>query len=317
MIYVAPEAPLDIPETALTPFLLERAAARGDKPALVDAATGRTLTYRTWADAVRRTAAGLARRGFRKGEILAIYSPNLPEYAVAFHAVSLVGGAVTTVNPLYTAAELRQQLEDCRATRLVTVAGCLPKAQEAAREAGVREVFAFGEAEGATPFSVLSDGDDAPPPVAVDPREDIVALPYSSGTTGFPKGVMLTHYNLTANILQSARVIQLYESDVMLGLLPFFHIYGMVVIMNLGLYVGATIVTMPRFDLEQCLETIQNHTITFAPIVPPIVLAFAKHPIAAKYDLSRLRIIFSGAAPLRENVAVAASERIGCRVVHR
>lgn len=106
MIFRAPEAPVVIPDVALTPFLLERAAARGDKPAFVDGPSGRTLTYAGWATAVRKAAAGLHERGFRQGDVFAIYSPNLPEYAVAFHAVSLLGGVNTTINPLYTAAEL-------------------------------------------------------------------------------------------------------------------------------------------------------------------------------------------------------------------
>jgi acyl-CoA synthetase (AMP-forming)/AMP-acid ligase II len=150
--------------------------------------------------------------------------------------------------------------------------------------------------------------------VPIDARHDLVVLPYSSGTTGLPKGVMLTHYNLVANILQSACVIPVDERDTILGVLPFFHIYGMVVIMNVGLYVGATVVTMPRFDLEQCLETFQKYRITFANVVPPIVLALAKSPLVDKYDLGRLRILFSGAAPLGEDIARAVSARLGCVV---
>ena len=283
MIFRAPEPDVVIPDVPLTPFLLERAAAFGDKPAFIDGPTGRTLTYSGWAGAVRKAAAGLSSRGFRKGDVFAIYSPNLPEYAVAFHAVSLLGGINTTINPAYTASELSRQLEDAGARALVTVPPCLDKAVHAAREAGVREVFVFGEGNSATPFASLLAGDGVPPAVAIDPRSQVVVLPYSSGTTGLPKGVMLTHRNLVANMLQTARVTNIGDRDVMLGVLPFFHIYGMVVIMNLGIYLGATIVTMPRFDLEQCLQTMQQYGVTFANIVPPIVLAFAKSPLVDKY----------------------------------
>ena len=315
MIARAPEPDRVIPEVALTPFLLEGAAARGDKPAFIDGPSGRTITYAGWAAAVRSAAAGLAARGFSKGDVLGIYSPNLPEYAVAFHAVSLLGGIVTTVNPLYTAAELTQQLADAGAKYVVTVPPCLEKALEAARGAGVLAVFVFGPAGGgATAFdSLLAAGD--PPDVSIDPREDVVVLPYSSGTTGLPKGVMLTHYNLVANVLQSACVLQVGEMSTILGVLPFFHIYGMSVIMNTGLHVGSTIVTMPRFDLEQCLGIIEKYGITFANVVPPIVLALAKSPLVEKYDLSRLRVVFSGAAPLSDALATAASARLGCQVV--
>src|SRR5262245_63458351 len=229
MIYRAPEPDYPIPEVPLTTFLLEGAAARGTKAAFIDGPTGRTITYVELAAAIRRTAAGLAARGFQKNDVLAIYSPNLPEYAVAFHAVAMLGGINTTINPLFTPAELSQQLEDARARALVTVPPFLDKAAEAARDAGVRELYVFGEAEGAIPFSSLLSSGGSLPDVAIDRREQVVVLPYSSGTTGLPKGVMLTHYNLVANILQSACVMKTEEDDVLLGVLPFFHIYGMVV----------------------------------------------------------------------------------------
>jgi acyl-CoA synthetase (AMP-forming)/AMP-acid ligase II len=304
-----------LPEVPLTPFLLDHAPERGDKAAFIDGPSGRTLTYRGLAAAVRRTAAGLAQRGFRQGDVFAIYSPNLPEYAVAFHAVSLLGGVNTTINPLYTAAELAQQLQDSGARYLVTVPPCLEKAQQAVAQAGgVREVFVFGEAPGATSFGAL-EADGEPPAARIDVRRDLVVLPYSSGTTGLPKGVMLTHYNVVSNLAQTAGLLPLSEDDVVLGVLPFFHIYGMVVIMSLSLHVGATIVTMPRFDLEQFLETMQKYRVTYANVVPPIVLAMAKHPLVDKYDLRQLRALFSGAAPLGAAVAGAASARLGCEVL--
>jgi acyl-CoA synthetase (AMP-forming)/AMP-acid ligase II len=315
MIVRAPEPPIAIPDVALTPFLLETAAGYGDKPAFIDGPSGRTLTYAGWAEAVRRTAAGLHRRGFRKGDVFAIYSPNLPEYAVAFHAVSLLGGINTTINPTYTASELAAQLQDAGARHLVTVPAFLDKARQAAEACGMGEVLVFGEAEGATPFASLLDGGPVPE-VVIDPREDVVVLPYSSGTTGLPKGVMLTHRNLVANILQTASAVDgLAGTDTVLGLLPFFHIYGMVVIMNLALHRGATVVTLPRFDLEQCLQTLERYRITFANVVPPLVLALAKQKVVENYDLSSLHTVFSGAAPLGEPVASAAAARLGCRVI--
>jgi acyl-CoA synthetase (AMP-forming)/AMP-acid ligase II len=316
MIVRAPEPPVAIPDVALTPFLFERAEKLGNKPAFIDGPSGRTLTHAGWVQAVRRAAAGLHARGLRRGDVFAIYSPNLPEWAVAFHAVSLLGGVVTTINPLYTPAELTAQLKDAGARYLLTVGPFLEKAQRSARECALREVFVFGEAEGATPFAALLGPAPEPPPVTIDPRNDLVVLPYSSGTTGLPKGVMLTHHNLVANILQSGGgMSDLREDDTLLGVLPFFHIYGMVVIMNLALYRGATVVTMPRFELEPCLETMQKYRVSFANVVPPMVLALAKHPVVDKYDLSALRIVFSGAAPLGENVAQAAATRLGCQVV--
>ena len=310
MIFRAPELPLTIPEVALTPFLLQRAADRGDKAAFIDGPSGRTLTYRGWAESVRNVAAGLHQRGFRKGDVFAIYSPNLPEYAIVFHAVSLLGGINTTINPLYTADELACQLKDAGARYLITAPAFAEKAEQAARDAGVSEVFVFGQPS----FAALLGSKGEPPSVPIDPRHDLVVMPYSSGTTGLPKGVMLTHYNLVANLLQSASALGLTEHDTILGVLPFFHIYGMVVIMNLSLYVGATVVTMPRFDLEQFLQTMEKYRITYANVVPPIVLALAKHPLVDNYDLSLLHTIFSGAAPLGANVVNAACTRLGCEI---
>ena len=315
MIFRAPEPPLAIPDVALTPFLLEHAMERGDKPAFIDGPSGRTLTYRDWAHGVQRVATGLAARGFGKGDVFAIFSPNVPEYAIAFHAVSLLGGINTTVSPLYTVAELSAQLKDSGARYLVTVASCVEKAEQAASQSSVREVFVFGEAGRGTPFETLQVAEGTPPAVHIDPLEDVVAIPYSSGTTGLPKGVMLTHANLVANIVQTAGALGLHEDDVMLGVLPFFHIYGMTVIMNFALHVGATVVTMPRFDLERCLEILEKYHVTFANVVPPIVLALAKSPLVDKYDLSSLRTIFSGAAPLKATLADAVGTRLGCHVL--
>src|SRR3989449_760325 len=145
MIFRAPEEPLEIPDVPLTPLIMESVERLGDKPALIDAPSGRTLTYRGWAESVRRAAAGLSRRGLRKGDVFAIYSPNLPEYAIAFHAVSLLGGIVTTINPAYTAAELSRQLADASARYLLTTPAFLDKAMQAARENNLREVLVFGD----------------------------------------------------------------------------------------------------------------------------------------------------------------------------
>ena len=265
----------------------------------------RSYTYAQLADGIRRVAVGLSRRGFGKGDVLAIYSPNLPEYALAFFGVAMVGGIVTTANPLATAEELAAQLRDAGAIYLVTVPPFLEKALEAAGQSSVREVFVFGEAEGATPFAALLAEDGPLPEVQIDPREDVVVLPYSSGTTGLPKGVMLTHYNLVANLRQMDSAAPIAEDDVLIAVLPFYHIYGMVVLMSLGLCSGATVVSLPRFDLEQFLQTLERYAVTRAFLVPPIMLALAKHPLVDQYDLSKIVGILSAAAPLGRDVAEA------------
>jgi acyl-CoA synthetase (AMP-forming)/AMP-acid ligase II len=304
---------LAIPDTALTPFVLGRAEELGDKVAIVEAASGRSYTYAELAANVSKLAAGLHARGFRKGDVLAIMSPNLPEYPIAFHGVATAGGINTTLNPTYTADEIAFQLNDSRARLLLTVPALAGKAQEAAAKSKVEEVIVFGEAEGALPFnSLLVDG--PAPEVQIDPAEDLVALPYSSGTTGFSKGVMLTHRNLVANLVQSGACIEITEDEKIMAFLPFFHIYGMTVIMNASLYHGATLVTMQRFELEPCLQAVQDYKVTRFFLVPPIVVLLAKSPVVDKYDLSSIARAFSGAAPLDADTASVVSRRIGCRL---
>lgn len=243
-----------------------------------------------------------------------IFSTNCPEYGVVFHAVALLGGINTTLNPLYTAEEAAFQLKDAGARFLITAPMFIDKATAAARDASTEELFVFGEAEGATPFASLLDSNGEVPRVDIDPKTDLVALPYSSGTTGLPKGVMLTHYNLVANMCQMDGLDYFRHDDILLCVLPLFHIYGLVVVLNMGLHLGATIVTMPRFDLEQFLSFIQEYRVTLSHIVPPIVLKLAKEPLVDKYDLSSLKMVFSGAAPLGSELSRECMERIGCGI---
>ncbi len=315
MIFRSPYPEVTIPDTPLPSFVLQRADEFGDRPALIDGPSGRQLSYRELASAVRRVAGGLSERGFARGDVLAIYSPNLPEYAVAFHAVAAIGGSVTTANPLLTAPELARQLHDSRARHLLTIGPLLGNATEAAEGTAVETLYTFDGAQGSTPFRSLAEAEEIASSVDVDPKEDVVVLPYSSGTTGLPKGVMLTHHNLVANLCQLEGVTTtelVAEGDVALGVLPFFHIYGLLVIMNRCLCSGATVVTMPRFDMEQFLSLIERYRVNYAPLVPPIVLGLAKHPAVDAHDLSSLRAITCGAAPIGLSIASEAAERLDC-----
>src|SRR2546421_3762700 len=298
MIFRGPYPEVSIPEVSLTDFIFNSTDQIKDKPALVDGPSGRTYTYAQFEDAVRRVASSLAKRGFKKGDVFAIFSTNCLEYGIVFHAVAMLGGINTPLNPLYTAEEAAFQLKDARAKFLITAPMFLEKANAAAAAANIEELFTFGEAESATPFASLLEGDGEVPHVEIDAKNDLVALPYSSGTTGLPKGVMLTHYNLVANMCQMDGLDYFRRDDVLLCVLPLFHIYGLVVVLNIGLHMGATIVMMPRFDLEQFLGLIQKYRVTLSHIVPPIVLQLAQNPIIDNYDLSSLKMIFCGAAPL-------------------
>jgi acyl-CoA synthetase (AMP-forming)/AMP-acid ligase II len=313
LTFTSPLPSVDLPASSLTPYILERASRLADHVAFIDGTSGRTMTYGEFEAAVRRQAGGWLKSGLAKGEVVAVMAPNCPEYGVIFHAVALAGGALTTVNPTYTPGEVHHQLVDSGATRLVTVPMFLDTVTDAIADSAVKEVYVIGEAEG---YASIASLDSAPladqVPVELD---DVVVLPYSSGTTGLAKGVMLTHHNLVSNIEQSLAAIALDQDDAFVAVLPFFHIYGMQVLMNLGLRAGATIVTMPRFDLEQFLSLHQEHRLTRAFVAPPMVVALAKHPVVDDYDLSALRWILSGAAPLSADLAIECGQRLGCEVV--
>ena len=314
IIYRSPLADVDIPDTTVTHHVLRRAAEVPDRPALIDGPSGRAYTYAQVAAMIASFAGGLAARGLGPGDTIALMSPNIPEYAVAFHGAAVAGVAVSTVNPTYTADEVRFQLQDSGALLLVTVALFVDTAREAIAGTDVTDIVVIGDApEGTLPVTALFGAPLEQVPVDLD--DHVVVLPYSSGTTGLPKGVMLTHRNLVANLCQIEGGLAVEDDEVALAVLPFFHIYGMQVLMNGLLAQGVTIITVPRFDLEQVLGLIQDQRVTRFFAVPPIVLALAKHPLVDSYDLSSLRQIFSGAAPLSAELALEAGARVGCEVV--
>src|SRR5258706_2358701 len=227
MIVRSPYPDVTIPEMAFDRFVLHKAAALGDKPALVDPGTGYTLSYAQLARRVLQFASGLARRGFRKGDVMAIYSPNHPDYAVAILGVAAAGGASATVNPLYTADEVAVQLQDAGAKFLLTIPSLLDRAKEAAARSGVEEVFVIGAAPGVVSLDDLLDREPSQLRHECDARKDLAAIPFSSGTTGRCKGVMITHFSVAANIRQCLAAGMVLESDRVLATLPFFHRYGM------------------------------------------------------------------------------------------
>jgi acyl-CoA synthetase (AMP-forming)/AMP-acid ligase II len=302
----------DIPSVGLTEFVLGDSDRHDCRPALVDGVTGHSLSFGDVRTQVRRVAAGLSVR-IRKPDVVAIWAPNVPEYAVVFHAVISLGAVLTTINPAYTSEEVAFQLRDSNAVLLITTAALATRALEAVDASGTAiAMITIDEAPGLTSLASLAIDAD-PPQVAIDPAVDTAVLPYSSGTTGVAKGVMLTHRNLVAN-LQQVNAIEVSDLPALVGALPFFHIYGMTVIMNLGLLRRATVVTLPRFDFEAFLKVLQDWAIPLAHIVPPIAVALAKHPAVDRYDLRGVKWLFSGAAPLGAELTAAIRTRLGITV---
>ena len=314
IIHASPLPDVDIPAVTITQHVLRRAAELGDQVAIRDAAGSSSYTYDQLSQAIHALAGGLAARGMGPGKVVGLMAPNIPEYAIVFHGVAVTGGAVTTINPTYGPGEVNHQLKDAGATILFTIAMFAETALKAAEGTNVSEVVIIGDAVPGT--TAMTDLFAAPiAQVPVDVNKDTVVLPYSSGTTGLPKGVMLSHRNLVANIEQVKHAIRYQDDEVALAALPFFHIYGMQVLMNGLLSNAVTTVTMPRFDMVEALQAVQDLKITRFFAVPPIVLGLASAPIVGDYDTSSIRQVFSGAAPLGAELAEKAAARLGCEVV--
>ena len=312
--------PPDIPEVTLPEYVLGQALQRGSKRALVDAATGAALTYAELATAVGEVSAGLAARGVGPGDVLALCAPNSIDFVLAYLAATSAGAVVTTVNPLWTEAEIGRQLRQSGARWLVSTADLLAgKLRALVRETGIAEAFAIGAQSGgeATPFDALRLGSapaTAAPPTAAGSVSDAAFLLSSSGTTGLPKIVVLTHRNLVASLCQTRLVHKVTADDVVIAALPLFHIFGLQISMNLALLEGATVVILPRFDLAAFLRAVEVYRATRAELVPPMVLGLAASDLIDSHDVSSLRVLTSGAAPLGADLARACAQRIGCRV---
>lgn len=300
-----PVADVEIPDLSVTDYVFRTAPEGDDRIAIIDGFDGEVWTRGRLRDSIRRLAGGLRERGIREGSTVALIAGNSPEFAVVFHAVLLAGATVTPINPTYLPSEIEQQLDDAQVELLIV--GPTAATNAVAGAAG-RAVAVIGEASYDDLF-----GD----PIDQQPRDlahGAAALPYSSGTTGRSKGVMLTHRNLVANLAQSEAVVELDDTDVALVAIPMFHIYGLNGLMNSFLAQGVPFVTLPRFELGTVLGLIQEHRVTRFSAVPPIMLALAKHPLVDDYDLSSLRGVVCAAAPLGPELAREVTDRLGCHV---
>ena len=283
-------------------------------PVLIDGVTGQATTGGAFRDRVERLAGGLLARGLGAGHVVGIMAPNHPDWTVAFHGIAWAGATVTTLNPSYTVEEVNYQLRDSGAELLVTVPALLATAQAAVAGTAVREIAVIGAAEGVPTLDALM-GEPLGAQQPVDLSGGVAVMPYSSGTTGLPKGVMLTHRNLVANVLQTRTTLELGKGDATLAFLPYFHIYGMTVLMNMYLAIGGVQVTLPRFDMEAALRLIEQHRMGQLFVAPPVILGLAKHPLVDKFDLSSLDFVNSGAAPLGPELSELCAARLGCAVI--
>ncbi|KAF5013745.1 hypothetical protein FDECE_286 [Fusarium decemcellulare] len=324
MAYTSPFADIDIPLVDIwTMYMERRRDFPDDHTILVDGDTNRSYTFAQIRDLSATFGRGL-RHSFewQKGDVLAFFAPNDIDTGVVNLGVLWAGGVGSHANPTYTAEELATQLIDSRAKALVTHKAFLQTARKAAELAALKpeRILLLGddkdESGRFTHWTKVTDQGAwfKPKKPTIDPQKDLAYLSYSSGTTGLPKGVMLTHYNVVANSHQFEKFdlkLLSWDLDAQLGVLPFFHIYGLGIVLNVSLLSGAKCVVMAKFDLAQACKLIQDHRLTFLYVPPPIILALGKHPMVSQYDLSSLRYINSAAAPLSRELVEAVWERIG------
>ncbi|KZV32697.1 4-coumarate--CoA ligase-like 7-like [Dorcoceras hygrometricum] len=297
------------PNLSMISFLFRNASSFADKPALIDSHTGKILTFSHFKSMVSKVSHGLLELGIKKNDVVLIFSPNTIQFPLSFFGVVTIGAIATTVNPLYTVSELSKQVKDSKPKLIITVQDLLPKVKDIDlpvilledEKIGKEQVFNFPNK--VTLFTQLVNNEGS---IELDGtvngvrQNDTAALLYSSGTTGTSKGVILTHRNF---ICASLMITADQESagdlhNVYLCVLPMFHVFGLAVIMYSQLQRGSAIVSMSKFDLEMILRSVEKYGVTHLWVVPPIVLVLAKNSAVKKYNLSSLKQIGSGAAPL-------------------
>lgn len=305
-------------------FITQEFPKFGSTIALIDGISGREYSYNELNESINKFSSGLQRIGFKPRDVMGIVAPNSPEYAVIYLGTLAAGGTVSTCNPTYTADELAYQFNNSNTKIITTIPAILPTVQEAAAKSKVEKIIVLDASDRNSSSgnllsytSILTDSGPILEPIQTAP-DDVVVLPYSSGTTGLSKGVMLTNQSVSANVLQlSGPDLLDVENSRLIGVLPFFHIYGMVVVLLSSLKAGSKLVILPKFEPESFLSTIENYKISIAHIVPPLVVFLAKHPLVVNYDITSINDIMTGAAPLGGDVVKAASERTQCQLIRQ
>ncbi len=288
-------------------LVLDSCRRNAPKTAVVDASCGRRLTYAEYAGTVESLARGLITNGVKPGDVVAIFLANSWEFCTAFHAIQLAGAIPTLLNPTYREREVRYQLENSGAIFLITDGGNI-EGINLARIPNLRRVYTTRQHISSTePFaSLLSPGTAVFPKPDQSSEQTLAALPYSSGTTGLPKGVMLSHYNLIANVYQllGPHATTLNSADHILCCLPLYHIYGLNVVLNPSLILGATLILVPRFTVPMMTKLIVDEAVTMMPLVPPAMNALCQAAEAGQFPRDHhVHWVKSGAAPLAPELA--------------
>ncbi|KAI8646262.1 hypothetical protein BD408DRAFT_410456 [Parasitella parasitica] len=328
MVIHSPLPDIKVPETGILQFLFKDNPHHipQDRKILIDALSGESLTYGKLKDDIFRFAATLQDKfGFERGDVVAIYSPNQVDYSVPLLGTIAAGGSTTPANPAYTPKELAYQMEMTSAKILIAHPSNLELALVAADMVGLSKerIFVFGGAavNGVLPYYQVFLNERRATPVeftAEEAKDSVAYLCFSSGTTGKSKGVMTTHSNITSNVLQYFTLDRAFinaDKDTVLGVLPFYHMFALSVLLHSMLYMGIPLYVMPQFDLAQFCKVVQEHKITFSALVPPIILLLAKSPIIDQHDLTSLKLVICGAAPLGKDLSQQVRKRIPTMIV--
>lgn len=306
---------INIPEMSLPELFNESVRKYSSKTAVNF--FGKTYSYEQLNALIKNVAASLKNSGVKKGDRVALMLPNCPQYPISYYAALLCGATIVQINPMYKSTELLYVLEDSESTVLIVHDNLLPVVEEVMDETSISTLLPVSFENDCKFNDFLKDQGHSVPDVPINSREDIAVLQYTGGTTGRSKGAMLTHYNLVANTLQSyatSKVRTNLGEERVLTISPLFHVYGMTSCMNLTFYIGGSLILVPRFDVAQTVEVIEQTKPTIFPGVPTMFIALLNYYNEKKFDLSSLRTCTSGSAPLPVEVLNGFNETSGTNV---
>ncbi|WP_339212574.1 long-chain fatty acid--CoA ligase [Solibacillus sp. FSL W8-0372] len=299
--HVVPGNPkeIEIPIISLPQLLDESVATYSNHTSITF--YGKTFSYQELSDNIKKAAKGLSKSGVGKGDRVAIMLPNCPQYPVSFYSILACGGIVVQVNPMYQASELIHILNDSGAKAIIVMDQLLPLIEAIRAQTPIQEVYPVSVESAYLPDELLIEDEGELQTVEINPVEDVAVLQYTGGTTGTPKGAMLTHFNIVANTLQSeatSNVKVKKGEERVLTISPLFHVYGMTSAMSVTFYLGSNLILVPKFDVEQVIDIIEKTKPTSFPGVPTMYIALVNYYNVRKFDLSCFNICSSGSAPL-------------------
>ena len=288
---------LDYPEIPL--FTLLSDTARKYPQEIAFSCEQEHLTYSALDELTDRLAAGLGKIGVEPGDRIVLCLPNCPDFIVGYYGILKAGGSVSPANPLNRAAELKHQIKDSQAEVIITSEDIYPRIRDIRDETGLRTIILTGTGDREVPLRQLMEASPTNPPVNhINPRRDIAAIEYTGGTTGLPKGAMLTHYNLVANAIQNATWLGWSREDIVVGVLPFYHSWGACTCIDSPIYSGARVIIQPRFDTEALLNLIEREKATVLYGAASMFITLTANPLIEKYDISSLKYVKVGAMPI-------------------